>query len=138
MLKPGYQSAAEVRQMRVLLADDRTKVRSALRLLEYGQGSKVVGEAAKADGLLAQTMATDPGLVLLDWELPGLLTDGSLSALRRACPDVCVIAPSGRPEARWAALAAGADALVSKGYPPERLLAAIDDCRRRYDSKAVL
>jgi DNA-binding NarL/FixJ family response regulator len=36
-----------------------------------------------------------------------------------------VIALSGRSEARLAALSAGADAFVSKGDPPERLLAAI-------------
>jgi DNA-binding NarL/FixJ family response regulator len=118
--------------MRVLLADDRAKVRSALRvLLEYGQGFKVVGEVTEVDGLLAQTKATDPDLVLLDWELPGLHANGSLSALRRACPHLCVIALSGRPEARRVALAAGADAFVSKGYPAERLLAAINDCQRR-------
>jgi hypothetical protein len=39
-----------------------------------------------------------------------------------------VIVLSGRVLARKAALAAGADAFVSKGDPPERLLAAIDDC----------
>jgi DNA-binding NarL/FixJ family response regulator len=39
--------------MRVLLADDRRAVRSALRLLlEQEPGVKVVGEAADATGLL--------------------------------------------------------------------------------------
>jgi DNA-binding NarL/FixJ family response regulator len=39
-----------------------------------------------------------------------------------------VIALSGRPEARQAALAAGANDFVSKSDPPDRLLAAIDGC----------
>ncbi len=139
--------------MQILLADNQPKVRFGLRvLLERQPGLKVVGEAADAEGLLAQTETLCPDLVLLGWGLPGLAkadpsasrrgepvacTEPSrsepsgqslLSALRRICPDVYVIALSGRPEARRAALAAGADAFVSKCDPPERLLAAIEDC----------
>jgi DNA-binding NarL/FixJ family response regulator len=122
----------EVRRMRVLLADDQTKVRSALRLLlEQEPGLSVVGEAVEAEDLLAQVEATQPDLVLLDWELPGLRTDDRLSVLRALCPQLKVIALSGQPEARRAALSAGADAFVSKGEPPERLLAAVEDCRPR-------
>ena len=113
--------------MRVLLADDRPKTRFALRLLlERQPGIQVVGEAADAEELLVQARVTCPNVVLLDWELPNLATDGSsLSALRGVCSRLCVIALSGRPEMRIAALAAGADAFVSKADPPERLLAAV-------------
>jgi DNA-binding NarL/FixJ family response regulator len=93
-----------------------------------------VGEAVGAVDVLAQVEAGCPDLVLLCWELPGLARDDLLSALRRVCPDLRVIALSGRPEARRVALDAGADAFVSKADPPERLLAAINDCwndRRR-------
>jgi DNA-binding NarL/FixJ family response regulator len=85
--------------MRVLLADDRPKTRFALRLLlERQPGIQVVGEAADAEELLVLAMATFPDVVLLDWELPNLAIDGSsLSALRRVCPHLCVIALSGRP-----------------------------------------
>ena len=127
--------------MRILLADDQTKVRSALRLLlEQEPGLSVVGEAAEAEGLLTQVQRTQPDLVLLDWELPGLRaadpsapstgpwsfvpgTEGSgassgqrlLSALRSVGCPLRVIALSGHVEAREEALAAGADAFVSKG-----------------------
>jgi DNA-binding NarL/FixJ family response regulator len=121
--------------MRVLLADDQMKVRSALRLLlEQEPGLSVVGEAAEAEDLLAQVRTEYPDLVLLDWELPDQGGAATLAGLRAARPGPMVIALSGRPEARRAALAAGADAFVSKGDPPERLLAAVDDCwhRRHY------
>lgn len=112
--------------MHIVLADDQPRVRFALRaLLELEPGVRVVGEAADVEELLAQTEATCPDLVLLDWELPGLASDGSLSALRERCPDVSVIALSGRPGARRSALTAGTDAFVSKTDPPHRLLAAI-------------
>ena len=113
--------------MRVLLADDRPKTRFALRLLlERQPGIQVVGEAADAEELLVQAKATFPDVVLLDWELPNLAANGSLlSALRGVCPHLWLIALSGRPEMRLTALAAGADAFVSKADPPERLLAAV-------------
>jgi DNA-binding NarL/FixJ family response regulator len=40
-------------------------------------------------------------------------------------PNLLVVVLSGRPEVRREALAAGADAFVSKVDPPERLLAAL-------------
>ena len=112
--------------MRILLADDQPKIRFALRLLlEREPELDVVGEAAGAETLLAQLEATQPDVVLLDWELPGLSAIGGLPALRAVCPQLRVIALSGRLEARQAALAAGAEAFVSKGSPPDRLLAAL-------------
>jgi DNA-binding NarL/FixJ family response regulator len=119
--------------MRVFLADDQPKVRSALRLLlEQEPGLCVVGEAAEAEDLLAQLKATRPDLMLLDWELPGLSPTNSVrsgkqlvSVLHVFYPNLRVIALSGRPEACQAAVAAGVDAFVSKGDPPERLLATL-------------
>ena len=111
--------------MDILLADDE-KVRLALRvLLEQQAGLIVVGEASNAQDLVTQTGAKRPNLVLLDWTLPGLHDNGTLRTLRQTCPDTSVIVLSGRPEAQKPALAAGANAFVSKVDPPERLLAAI-------------
>jgi DNA-binding NarL/FixJ family response regulator len=109
--------------MRIILADDQAKVRSALRLLlEQEPGMDVVGEVAEAEALAIEVKDAHPDLVLLDWELPGLVANGRFIALCSYHPELKVIALSGRPEARRAALAAGADAFVSKGDPPERLL----------------
>jgi len=94
---------------------------------------RVIGEVNNAEDLLLQVEAECPDLVLLGWELLGGAEinpsvnsgQGLMSALRSACPDSSVIALSGRPELRRAALDAGADAFVCKCDPPERLLAAI-------------
>lgn len=116
--------------MRVLVADDQAKVRSALRLLVNRQpGIIVQGEAVDTTGLLDWVQAAALDLVLLDWELPGPGREQLLPRLRAACPRLKVIVLSGRPEAREAALAAGANAFVSKGDPPEALLAAIERCK---------
>jgi DNA-binding NarL/FixJ family response regulator len=112
--------------MRILLADDQSKTRYALRLLlEREPELDVVGEAAEAEALMVQLRTTQPDVVLLDWELPGLAVIGGLPALRTICPQLLVIALSGRLEARRAALAAGADAFVSKSKPPSQLLATL-------------
>jgi len=117
--------------MRILLADDQPKVRSALRLLLEEEGLDVVGEASDAEQALEQTAEREPDLVLLDWELPGQGGPAAVAGLRDAQPGVLVVALSGRPGARQAALDAGADAFVSKGEPPERLLAVVMECRHR-------
>jgi DNA-binding NarL/FixJ family response regulator len=107
-------------------------VRSALRLLlEEKAGLSVVAEVVSAGELLSRVEATCSNLILLDWELPGLRPDEMLPALHALDPGPVVIALSGRPEARQAALAAGADVFVSKGDPPDRLLAVIEQCRSR-------
>jgi DNA-binding NarL/FixJ family response regulator len=118
--------------MRILLADSQAQVRFALRvLLERQPGLEVVGEVASVEDLLARAATVRPDLVLLDWSVAAPLAAGLLLALRRECPGLGVIVLSGRPEARDAALGAGADDFVSKGHPPDHLLAAIARCCRR-------
>jgi DNA-binding NarL/FixJ family response regulator len=124
-----HQKVQRGSTMRVLLAEDQPRVRFALRvLLEQQPGVEIVGEATSAQSLLTQIETAHPNLVLLGWELPGLAEIGSLVSLRQIYPGIYIIALSGRPEARRAALTAGADAFVSKTYPPEQLLAAIAGC----------
>jgi DNA-binding NarL/FixJ family response regulator len=116
-------------KLRVLIADDQPHVRSALLLLLRQEPDvAVVGQADDTNQALELAAARQPDLVLLDWELPGRGGTATLDRLQAARPGLLVIALSGRPEARRAALAAGVDAFVSKGDPPERLLAAVKGC----------
>lgn len=115
--------------MRILLADDQPKIRFALRLLlEREPGLSVVGEAEDVESLMNQIEISHPDLVLLDWELPKTKRENALCSLRKVYPNVEVVILSGRLEAKKVALASGANAFVSKGDPPERLLAAVNDC----------
>jgi DNA-binding NarL/FixJ family response regulator len=112
--------------VRVLVVDDDAHVRSALRLLlEQEADVQVVGESAAAEDVLVDVSRTSPGVVLLDWDLPGLRGNGVLSHMRQTLPHARVIAMSGRPEGRLEALRAGVDAFVCKGDAPETLLAAL-------------
>jgi DNA-binding NarL/FixJ family response regulator len=117
--------------MRILLADDEFNVRLALQaLLERQPGLEIVGGVGNARELLIQVKTTCPDLVLLDWELPDSTAVALLSELDGACPDLAVIALSGRPETRRAALDAGVDAFVSKIDSPEYLLTALHSIRQ--------
>ena len=112
--------------MRILVADEQSKVRYALRVLLGQQpGVDIVGEAIDTDDLLTQARMSSPDLVLVHWGLRGSVGCDLVPALRQINHDLRVVALSARPEARCAALAAGADAFVFKADPPERLLAAI-------------
>jgi len=115
--------------MQILLADNQPQVRFGLNvLLEHQTGIEIVGEAANARDLLAQSKTTCPDLILLDWTLPKMRAVDLLAKLRELCPNVTIIVLSGRPEARKAALKAGADGFVGKYELPEKLLAAIRGC----------
>ena len=118
--------------MSVLIADDRPQVRSALRaLLRVKFGAESIAEASDLDQALEKVGLKQPDLVLLDWDLPAKGTAPAMTRLRAACPDLAVIALSSRPEARRAALAAGVNAFASKGDPPDRLMADIENCSRK-------
>jgi len=116
-----------IEPVRVLLADDQEKVRSALRLfIEQEGGFCVVGEASTARDLLHNVIKTNPHVILLDWELPGLPdSPHKLNLLRLVAPELRIIALSGVPEARKSALLEGADDFVSKSEPPENVLRAL-------------
>ncbi len=124
--------------MRILLADDRPRVRAALRLLlEQEPDWVIVGEAADAAGLRLALQEETPDLLLLDWELPGLPRTQRLAFIRGERAGLRVLALSGRPEARAEALSSGADGFASKGDPPENVLAAVRACQIKRQSSAI-
>ena len=110
---------------RVIVAHGDQRVRSALRLLVREEpGLALVGESSDLPSLVAQLGELKPGLVLLDWELPGRPAAALLLAQTTLDNKPRVIVFSARPELEEMILAAGADRFVSKGDAPEALLSA--------------
>ena len=109
--------------MRVLLADGRAQVRSAFHIL-LGQEAELilVSDVDDARNLPAAIDATQPDVVLLDWELPHLVGPRMLVTLRSLFPELQVIVLSCQLENKHVALISGADAFVSKIDPPDHLL----------------
>jgi two-component system response regulator DesR len=112
--------------MRVLVADNDPRVRTALKmLLKFEPELTVVGESNDASSLLAQVQELQPDLVLLDLELPGSSVAELIERLREAQRPCKVIVLSRRPESKQAALTLGADAFVSKMDPADSLLETV-------------
>jgi DNA-binding NarL/FixJ family response regulator len=111
--------------MRVLVADNDARVRSALHmLLKQEPGEAVIAESSDLDSMAVQMREFRPELVLLEWELPGRAAAALLIALSGLEVRPRVIVLSGRSDARKMALALGADSFVYKGDPPDQLLLA--------------
>jgi DNA-binding NarL/FixJ family response regulator len=117
--------------LRILLADDETKVRSALRLiLEQDPATGGICEVENTEKLLEWVDQENTDLVLLDWHLPGLTTPAHVFArLRQNSPLLKIVAMGADNQSRHIAIALGADAYISKSDPPEELLKAVNQCR---------
>lgn len=113
--------------MKVLLVDDHAVVRSGLRRLLAVLPDMAISEAATGRDALALVRSEQPGLVMLDLNLPGL---GGLELLRRILmehPATRVMVLSMHAEALYAsrAMRAGAVGYLSKNASPEELLDAV-------------
>ena len=118
--------------MCLFIADADPGLRLGLQLrLHQEPGMSVVGIAVQAKGLLAQIAASQPDVLLLDWLLSGRPATDVLADLHALERRPGVIVPSVRPEVESAALAAAADAFVTKAAPPDRLLAILRDMRSK-------
>ena len=117
--------------MRILIADDQARIRYGLRvLLEQQPGYTVVAEATDCTRLLQKNATTNPDLVLLDWNLPGMPAGSVINLLRRNHQTLNVIVLSGQVEVKSKALKARANAFVSKSDSPEKLLKVIRQVTR--------
>jgi two-component system, NarL family, invasion response regulator UvrY len=117
--------------LRILLADDDLKVRSALRLLlEQDTLTNTIEEVENTEKLIEWTAQGEADLVLLDWYLPGLHQPAHVFAyLRQNSPGLKIVAMGPDTQSRQIALALGADVFISKSDPPEELIKAINECR---------
>ena len=109
-----------------MIVDDLERVREGLRtMLELADDLECMGEAA--NGLQAIQLAEqlEPDVVLMDVRMPAMDGLDATRLIKNRWPGVKIILLTIYGAYRKEALAAGADAFVSKADPPERLLEAI-------------
>jgi len=108
---------------RLLIADDRPRTRRALRaVLATQPGVELVGEAADGEEAIELVERLRPDIVILDIRMPRMDGIAATAHIKAHWPAIYVIAHSLAEELSGSALAAGADAFVPKGGPPEALL----------------
>lgn len=121
-----------VQRAQVLVVDDQPRARSSMRaLLATWPMAGTVREAANGREALSMVEAYQPDLILMDARMPEM--DGLIATrlIKARWPQVRIVVLSMYGEYCEAALAAGADAFVSKVDSPDRLLAALATVMRQ-------
>jgi DNA-binding NarL/FixJ family response regulator len=119
---------ADVRRLKVLIADDHRLMLDAVRtVLDEDPDIVVVGETMSGSQVLPLVSQTDPDVVLLDIQMPVMDGLACLTAIREKFPKVKVIVLSGHDEPALirAALRRGAVSFISKQILPRDLPAAV-------------
>ena len=123
--------------IRLLLADDDTSIREALKmLLESDANLEVVGEAANGVETLAMVDQLNPDVILMDIQMPGM--DG-IETTRRISekfsgdesPRVLVLTTFEQDEYVSQAIQAGAIGFLLKRMPADELISRIKDAAPR-------
>lgn len=110
----------------ILLADDDAAIRRCLRRVVEADPRLRVGWEAE-NGLQAVVLAEQnhPDLILMDAQMPRMDGIEATRCLRQRDPGLCILIMSVYEQLRAQALAAGADAFVTKDCGCEALRAAI-------------
>ncbi len=114
--------------VRILLVDDHSIIRQALRQLLANEFVKAVfGEAANGNDALEQAGKSAWDVVLLDIAMPGRGGLDVLKQLAHARPNMAVLVVSMHPEDEYAvrALKAGAAGYLAKDTVAEEVVAAV-------------
>ncbi|OGO46879.1 MAG: DNA-binding response regulator [Chloroflexi bacterium RBG_16_64_32] len=115
-------------EIRVLLADDHTMVRTGLRLIIDPQADMtVIGEAKDGLEAIQKVQEVEPDVIVMDISMPNL---GGLEAsrrIKREFPEahVLILTMHDNEQFFFQALQAGADGYVTKAAPEWELLTAI-------------
>ena len=114
--------------IRILVADDHSVVRKGLvQIVGDSPGMEVIGEATNGQEALELVRSGSFDVVILDVSMPGRGGLDVLHELKAADPALRIIVLSMHPEEQYAirSLRDGASAYLTKGCPPEELIAAI-------------
>ncbi len=114
--------------IRLLLVDDHQVVRTGLRMLLEGSNNiEIIGEASNAEEALNAAKDLNPDVILMDIGLPDMSGIDATREIKKASPDIAVVALTIHEDAEYffKMLDAGASGYVPKRAAPEELIAAI-------------
>lgn len=123
---PG--SAPQAETTRIVLADDHTVVRNALRLLlDAEPGFEVVAEAGDAEAAVRYVRGHKPTVLILDLNMPGGSSLEAVPEIRKASPrtEIVVLTMQNEPVYARRALQAGVRGYVLKEAADAELVQAV-------------
>jgi DNA-binding NarL/FixJ family response regulator len=112
----------------VLLVDDHALVRDSLaNWLRAEEGINVVGEVGTADEAIAMAIQHQPDIVLMDIDMPGLLSFEAARIIRTRSEKTRILFLSAFSSDRYIedALAAEAAGYITKTQPPEAVVKGV-------------
>jgi CheY-like chemotaxis protein len=114
------------KKLRILIVDDQQRARRSLMAL-LATRFQLAETCEAANGMEAVRCVEEckPDIVLMDARMPEMDGIEATRIIKTKSKHTPVIVLSIYLEYQEAALAAGADAFISKGDPPERLLEAL-------------
>lgn len=108
-----------MRATRILIVDDNSRVRTALRLcIQMNPSWEVCGEAANGKDAVEMVQQLDPDVVLLDYAMPtmnGLEAARAITSVSSRQPVMILFTMFGSHELTALAQRAGVRAVISKG-----------------------
>lgn len=115
-----------MQKMRVLVVDNQARARHSLKaLLDAWHEVEEVREAANGREALQAAEEFHPDVILMDARMPKMNGIEATRLIKTSRPQITIIVLSMFPEFKAEALAAGADAFVSKGDVPGKLREAL-------------
>jgi two-component system response regulator NreC len=122
------RAPGDVGAITIVLADDHTVVRSALRmLLENEHGFEVLAEAGDADTAARYVLGHKPSVLVLDLNMPGRPSLEAIPDIRKASPatEIVVLTMQSEPAFARTALQAGVRGYVLKEAADTELVQAV-------------
>jgi two-component system response regulator YesN len=127
-------------EIKVLIVDDQRRSRQSLQaLLATWPAVAAIREAANGVEALRLAEEFRPDLVLIDVRMPKMGGLETTQRIKDRWPDTGVVVLSMYNDFEPSAMAAGADAFVTKGEPPEillRILEAVSESRKQHKKAA--
>jgi two-component system invasion response regulator UvrY len=112
----------------VLLVDDHELVRTGIRkILDEVKGIKVIGEAATGEDAIKFCRKTEPDVILMDMQMPGMGGLEATKKLIRYAPDIKIIVLTVYTEATipTKVMQIGASGYLTKSTCPDEMVIAI-------------
>jgi DNA-binding NarL/FixJ family response regulator len=122
------------KQIRILIVDDQPRARQSLRaLLSTVPQVRDIREAANGQEAVRLAVESQPDVVLMDVVMPTMDGLEATRQIKSRHPSIKIIVLSMYGDYQARAASAGADAFVTKGEPPAKLLATLETLTKASD-----